>query len=51
MIIVPDKQILKREQPSPLFAYPDAMAEIAATIPADDLNVVETMTNSDEWGS
>ncbi|MBE1444303.1 hypothetical protein [Paenibacillus sp. OAS669] len=51
MIIATDKQILKREKPSPLFAYPDAMAEIAATIPADDLNVVETTTNSDApWG-
>jgi hypothetical protein len=47
MLIVPDKQNLKRKHPSPLFAYPNANAEIAATIPAGDLNVMETTTNLD----
>ncbi|MFC5451202.1 SH3 domain-containing protein [Paenibacillus aestuarii] len=49
MLIVSDKQTLNRKQPSPLFAYPDANAEIKTTLPAGDLNVIETTTSDTSW--
>ncbi|SDC28080.1 hypothetical protein SAMN02799630_01000 [Paenibacillus sp. UNCCL117] len=49
MPIVPDKQLLKRKQPSPLFVYPDEYSEIAATVPAGELTVTETATDPEAW--
>lgn len=51
MPIVPDKQILHRKNPSPLFAYPNENAELTATLPAGELNVVATTTNSAWYSS
>ena len=47
MPITSDKKIIKRTQPSPLFAYPDSNAEIVTEVPPGDLNVVETTLNDD----